>query len=63
MVVKVVIPAALIFVLIYGGFLKDIPESYGGYPRWASNAIWGTLAVTLILSFVLGAMRSKGRVD
>jgi hypothetical protein len=28
-----------------------------------SNAIWGTLVVTLILSFVLGSMKTKGRVD
>ncbi|MBN1153187.1 MAG: sodium-dependent transporter [Dehalococcoidia bacterium] len=62
-VVKVVIPAALIFVLVYGGFMNDIPNSYGGYPRWASNAIWGTLIVTLILSFILGGMKGKGRAD
>jgi NSS family neurotransmitter:Na+ symporter len=61
--VKFVVPIGLLFVAIYGGFMQDIPESYGGYPRWASNAIWGTLVVTLILSFVLGAMKTRGRQD
>ena len=61
--VKVVVPAGLLFVLVYGGFMQDIPESYGGYPRWASNVIWATLIVTLILSFVLGAMKTRGRQD
>ena len=61
--VKFVIPAVLIFVAIYGGFMNDIPNSYGGYPRWASNAIWGVLIVTLILSFVLGSMKTKGRKE
>jgi NSS family neurotransmitter:Na+ symporter len=58
-----VVPAGLLFVAVYGGFMQDIPESYGGYPRWASNVIWATLIVTLILSFVLGAMKTRGRQD
>ncbi len=61
--VKFVVPAGLLFVAIYGGFMQDIPVSYGGYDRWASNAIWGVLIVTLLLSFVLGAMKTRGRHD
>jgi len=63
LMVKVVVPAALLFVAIYGGFMNDIPNSYEGYPRWASNAIWGVLVVTLILSFILGSMKTRGRAD
>jgi len=58
--IKIVIPAALIFVVIYGGFMKDIAEPYGGYPLWAASMIWVVLGVTLILSFVLGAIKTKG---
>jgi len=61
--VKFVVPAGLLFVVIYGGFMSDIPQSYEGYPRWASNAIWGVLGVTLILSFILGSMKTRGPVD
>ena len=38
--VKYIVPLGLLFVAIYGGFMQDIPSSYGGYPRWASNVIW-----------------------
>lgn len=62
-VLKVILPVGLLFVAIYGGFLNDIPNSYGGYPRWASNAIWVVLIVTLILSFILGAMKTRGRSE
>jgi len=58
--IKIVIPAALIFVVIYGGFMKDIAEPYGGYPLWAASMIWVVLGVTLILSFVLAAIKTKG---
>jgi len=30
---KIVVPLGLLFVVIYGGFMQDIPASYGGYPR------------------------------
>ena len=58
--IKVVVPAGLLFVVIYGGFAKDIPASYEGYPRWASSFIWIILAVTLGLSFLF--QRAKTRV-
>ena len=58
--IKVVVPVGLLFVVIYGGFIKDIGESYGGYPRWASSFIWVVLVVTLILSFVLAKLKTKG---
>ncbi|MFW6125984.1 MAG: sodium-dependent transporter, partial [Chloroflexota bacterium] len=61
--IKIVVPAGLLFVAIYGGFIPDIEASYGGYPRWASSMIWVFLIVTLILSFVLQSMRTRGRSE
>lgn len=61
--IKLVVPAGLIFVVIMGGFRMDIPEAYGGYQVGAlsgSHIIWIILGVTLVLSFVLGAIKSKG---
>lgn len=61
--IKLVVPAGLIFVVIMGGFRVDIPEAYGGYQVGAlsgSHIIWIILGVTLVLSFVLGAIKSKG---
>ncbi|MCK4402458.1 MAG: sodium-dependent transporter [Dehalococcoidia bacterium] len=57
--IKVVVPAGLLFVVIYGGFAKDIPASYEGYPRWASSFIWIILAVTLGLSFLLQRVKTR----
>jgi NSS family neurotransmitter:Na+ symporter len=57
---KVVVPAGLLFVVIYGGFMSDIPAPYGGYPRWAASMIWVILLVTLGLSFWLQAVKTKG---
>ncbi len=57
---KVVVPAGLLFVVIYGGFMKDIATPYEGYPLWAASMIWVILAVTLGLSFVLQAVKTKG---
>ena len=57
---KVVVPAGLLFVVIYGGFMTDIPAPYGGYPTWAASMIWVILAVTLGLSFWLQAVKTKG---
>jgi len=57
---KVIVPAGLLFVVIYGGFMQDIAASYGGYPRWATNLIWIILVVTLGLSFWLQAIKTKG---
>jgi len=57
---KVVVPAGLLFVVIYGGFMKDIAAPYGGYPLWAASMIWVILAVTLGLSFWLQAVKTKG---
>lgn len=56
---KIVVPAGLLFVVIYGGFMKDIAEPYGGYPLWTASMIWIILAVTLALSFVLQAVKTK----
>jgi len=55
---KLVVPAALLFVVIYGGFMKDIsPGGYEGYFSW-SWPIWTILGVTLVLSFVLQAVKT-----
>ena len=57
--IKIVVPAGLLFVVIYGGFLKDIaPEGYEGYFNW-SWPIWAILVVTLGLSFWLGAVKTR----
>ncbi len=58
--IKIVVPAALLFVVIYGGFAKDIAEPYGGYPLWAASMIWVILVVTLIFSFILQAIKTRG---
>lgn len=61
--VKIIVPAGLLFVAIYGGFRNDIPKPYEGYQVGVLNGsqiIWLILAVTLILSFVLQAMKTKG---
>jgi NSS family neurotransmitter:Na+ symporter len=57
---KIVVPAGLLFVVIYGGFMNDIPNAYGGYPLWAASMIWVILIVTLGLSFWLQAVKTKG---
>jgi len=57
--IKIVVPAGLLFVVIYGGFMNDIsPEGYEGYFSW-SWPIWTILGVTLILSFVLQAIKTR----
>jgi len=57
--IKVVVPAALIFVVIYGGFMKDIAAPYEGYPLWAASMIWVILLATLGLSFWLQAIKTR----
>ncbi len=59
---KIVVPGGLLFVVIAGGFIKDIPEAYGGYqlgPLNGSHIIWIILILTFILSFVLQAIRTR----
>lgn len=61
--IKLVVPAGLLFVVVYGGFMKDIREAYGGYQVGILNGsqiIWLILVVTLILSFVLQAIKTRG---
>jgi NSS family neurotransmitter:Na+ symporter len=58
--IKIIVPAGLLFVVIYGGFMNDIAAPYEGYPLWAASMIWIILVVTLILSFVLQAIKTKG---
>ena len=62
--IKLVVPVALIFVLIYGGFMQDIPEAYEGYEIGflnGSHIIWIVLVVTLVLSFVLQSFKSRSK--
>ncbi|MBA7484881.1 hypothetical protein ES707_20412 [subsurface metagenome] len=58
--IKIVVPAGLLFVVIWGGFKEDIFAPYGDYPLWAASMIWVILGVTLILSFVLQAVKTRG---
>ena len=60
---KLVVPAGLLFVVIYGGFVKDIAAPYGEYPLWSASMIWVILAVTLVLSFVFQAIKTKPRKE
>ena len=57
--IKIVVPAALLFVVIYGGFVQDIATPYGGYPLWVASMIWVILAVTLGLSFWLQKVKTR----
>ena len=58
--IKIVVPVGLLFVVIVGGFMKDIaPEGYEGYFNW-SWPIWVILVVTLGLSFLLQAVKTRG---
>lgn len=57
---KIVVPAGLLFVVIYRGFAKDLVAPYEGYPFWTASMIWVILAVTLDLSFLLQAIKTKG---
>ena len=51
--VKVIVPLGLLFVL-EEGLRSDLP-SYGGYPVWATSiAMWGTLALIIVISLILG---------
>lgn len=56
---KIVVPAGLLFVVIYGGFMKDLASPYAGYPLWAASMIWVSLVVTLILSFVFQSFKTR----
>jgi len=61
--IKIIVPAGLLFVVIYGGFMNDVPEAYGGYQVGilnGSHIIWIILGVTLIFSFVLQAIKTRG---
>ena len=57
--IKIVVPAALLFVVIYGGFAKDLAAPYSGYPLWAASMIWVLLVVTLGLSFFLQSCKTR----
>jgi len=62
-VIKLVLPIALIFVVIYGGFMNDIPEAYEGYEVGflnGSHVLWIVLVVGLILSFILQKVKTRG---
>lgn len=59
---KIVVPAGLLFVVIWGGFKYDVPDAYGGYQIGVLNGshiIWIILAVTLGFSFWLQAAKTK----
>ena len=56
---KIVVPVGALFVVVYGGFLKDLKEPYGGYPKWAAWFIWIILIATFILSFIFQALKTR----
>jgi NSS family neurotransmitter:Na+ symporter len=56
---KIIVPAGLLFMFIYGGFVKDLASPYEGYPLWAASMIWVILFVTLVLSFVFQRFKTK----
>jgi NSS family neurotransmitter:Na+ symporter len=61
--IKIIVPAGLLFVVIYGGFMNDVPEAYEGYQVGVLNGshiIWIILGVTLIFSFLLQAIKTRG---
>ncbi|MCF8111492.1 MAG: sodium-dependent transporter [Desulfobacteraceae bacterium] len=62
-IIKIVLPVGLIFVLVYGGFMQDIPKAYGGYEIGilnGSHVVWIILLVTLVASFVLQKIKTRG---
>lgn len=60
--IKIVVPVGLLFVVVYGGFMQDLKEPYGGYGSW-SNFIWIIMVAVLIASFILQGMKSKTEVS
>lgn len=60
--IKIVVPVGLLFVVVYGGFMQDLKEPYGGYGGW-SNFIWIIMVAVLIASFVLQGMKSKTEIS
>jgi NSS family neurotransmitter:Na+ symporter len=56
---KIVVPVGAIFVVVYGGFMKDLPAKYGGYPKWAAAFVWFTLIATFILSWIFQAFKTR----
>ena len=57
--IKVVVPAALLFVVVYGGFRNDLAKPYEGYPLWAASMIWVVLVGTLVIAFILQSVKTK----
>ncbi len=63
---KLIVPAGILLLLVTGGFMEDLAylwdsakSTYGDYGGW-SYFIWGILVVTLIISIILGIMKTKG---
>jgi NSS family neurotransmitter:Na+ symporter len=64
--IKIIVPAGLLFVVIYGGFMNDVPEAYEGYQIGAINGshiIWIVLGGTLLLSIVLQFIKTRGHKE
>ena len=60
--IRLIVPAGLIFVVIVGGFMEDVPKQYEGYQIGAlggSHIIWIVLGVTLIFSILLSLIKTK----
>ena len=62
-IIKLVLPVALFFVVIYGGFMTDIPNAYEGYqvgPFNGSHLLWIILGFGLVLSLILQMVKTRG---
>jgi NSS family neurotransmitter:Na+ symporter len=60
--IRLVVPGGLIFVVVVGGFMKDLKEQYSGYEVGAlggSDIVWIILGATLILSILLSFIKTK----
>jgi len=60
--IRLIVPAGLIFVMVVGGFMKDVANQYSGYEVGAlggSDIIWILLGVTLIFSILLSLIKTK----
>ena len=60
--IKLVVPAGLIFVVVWGGFRNELAKQYEGYKVGAlggSDIIWLILGVTLIFSILLSLIKTR----
>lgn len=66
---KLVVPLAMTFVVIYGGFIQDLSylwdstkTEYGGYGGWAAW-VWLILFIALLVSIGLNLIKTRKKGD